>query len=377
MGHDFSRVRVHEGRRAERLTDQLGAEAFTVGRSVVLRRSLTDAQRNGSLAHELAHVVQLDGRDGLVLRQARAHGATVGVASTTDRREFVQSTIHFFESASDYFANVTAAPAVDRVLRQWQQMVAGQGQVVLTDLGADPALFQALRAAYQHALTTLIDASARLTNQPATALYERHRSLIPEWAFPTRRVVGITSPLPTEAQVDRRGRASVTVGRVHVVVAPDGRRRTRGAETTINFSGFSISSRSRDGRVVSIRGPAQPVARIQTVYGRGTGPAVPSAYGRGTTQEDVAAGTPTLGFHEGSHGRDYLRFLREHPYPQFTGAVGMSTHDFNDAVATYRREVGQYARDLTDASLHGTDCVGTTIDQDNADRGVQARIQCN
>jgi hypothetical protein len=61
------------------------------------------------------------------------------------------------------------------------------------------------------------------------------------------------------------------------------------------------------------------------VYGRGLRADVPSAYGRGTTPEDVGAGTTTLGFHEGSHARDYLRFLGEHPFPQFTGAVGMST----------------------------------------------------
>ena len=103
---------------------------------------------------------------------------------------------------------------------------------------------------------------------------------------------------------------------------------------------------------------------------------MPSAYGRGTTPEDVAAGTTTLGFHEGSHARDYLRFVREHPYPQFTGTVGMSVGDFNAATADYVREVGQYAADLTAASLHGTDCVGTTIDQDNAHRGVRARVQC-
>lgn len=54
----------------------------------------------------------------------------------------------------------------------------------------------------------------------------------------------------------------------------------------------------------------------------------------------------------------------------------MSVRDFNAATADYAREVGQYAADLTAASLHGTDCVGTTIDQDNAQRGVRARVQC-
>jgi hypothetical protein len=55
----------------------------------------------------------------------------------------------------------------------------------------------------------------------------------------------------------------------------------------------------------------------------------------------------------------------------------MSTHDFNAALADYRRQVSRYATDLTAASLHGTDCVGTTIDQGNAARGVRVRLECN
>ena len=137
-----------------------------------------------------------------------------------DRRDFVQSTIRFLESASDYYAEVTAAPPVQRVLRQWQQMVEAQGRMVISDLNASPALYQALRAAYRHALETLVETAARLTNRPATAIYEEHRVLIPDWAFPTQRVAGITADLPTEARVDARGRASVEVGQVSVVAAP-------------------------------------------------------------------------------------------------------------------------------------------------------------
>ena len=264
LGHDFSQVRVHDSERAARLSAGLGAEAFIVGRDIVLGRPLESADRMGLLAHELTHVVQLNGRDGLVLRQARPGAATTGVATTDDRRDFVQSTIHFLESASDYYAQVTAAPPVERVLRQWQQMVETQGRMVINDLNADPALYQALRAAYRQALTTLIDTASRLTNQPATALYDQHRSLIPEWAFPTQRVAGITADLPTEAQVDRRGRASLTVGRVNVIVRPDRRSNTHRAETTIRFSPSPIRDRTRGGRVTSFTGPGQSVATIQT-----------------------------------------------------------------------------------------------------------------
>jgi hypothetical protein len=245
---------VHGGERAARPNAGLGAEAFTVGRDIVLGGPLDLADRTGLLAHELAHVAQLDGRDGLVLRQGRPGAETTGVATTDDRRDFVQSTIRFLESASDYDAQMTARPPIERILRQWQQMVETQGHMVINDLNANPALYRSLRAAYRHAPTTLIETAARLTNRPVTALYEQHRSLIPEWAFPTQRVAGITADLPIEAQVDRRGRASLPVGQVNVIVLPDRRNDARRAETTIQFSPFRIGFRARGGSVTSFTG---------------------------------------------------------------------------------------------------------------------------
>jgi len=376
LGHDLSQVRVHDGERAARLAAGLGAEAFTVGRDVVLGGPLPAADRTGLLAHELAHVIQLDGSDGLVLRQARPGAAAPGVATADDRRDFVQSTIRFLESAREFYAQASAAPPVERVLRQWQQMVEAQGRMVIDDLGGDPAQYQALRAAYRHALTTLVETAARLTKRPAATLYEQHRALIPEWAFPTQRAPGITADLPTEATLDRQGRASVAVGRVSVIVLPDARRGTGRTETTINFAPFAIHFAARAGHVTSFTGPAAPVATIQTSYARGHRPDVPSAYGRGTTAEDVAGGTTTLGFHEGSHARDFFRHFREHPFPQFTGTVGMSTHAFQQAMTAYQRALQRYVNDMTAESLQGTDCAGTTIDQDNAQRGMHVRVQC-
>lgn len=378
LGHDVSRVRIHDGKRAAGLSARLGAEAFTVGRDVVLGRPLDSADRTGLLAHELAHVVQLDGRDGLVLRRPRPGATTAAVATAEDRREFVQAAIRFLESTSDYYAQVTAPPPVERVLRQWQQIVEAHGRTVIDDLGADPALYQALRAAYRHALAALVESAARLEHRPAAALYEQHRSIIPEWAFPVQRVPGTTAELPTEATIGARRRASVTVGDVQVIVLPDSFVRAGSTKTTFVFKRYRIDYRAdSNGRVTSYRGPARPVVTVRTVYGRGERPDVPSAYGRGTTPEDVAAGTTTLGFHEASHARDILRFLREHPYPQFTGTVGMSTHDFDTAMADYGREVAQYTDRLTADTLHRTDCVGTTIDQHGAEGGVGVRIQCS
>ena len=61
LGHDLSRVRLHEGGEAHRAARSLGAEAFTVGQDIFLAR---DAPRTDTLngrrllAHELIHTVQ-------------------------------------------------------------------------------------------------------------------------------------------------------------------------------------------------------------------------------------------------------------------------------------------------------------------------------
>ena len=77
------------------------------------------------------------------------------------------------ESASDSYAQVTAPPPVERVLHQWQQIVEAHGRMVIDDLGADRALYQALRDAYRHALAALIGSAARLGRRPAAVLYDQ------------------------------------------------------------------------------------------------------------------------------------------------------------------------------------------------------------
>lgn len=61
LGADFSRVRVHTGPDAERLSDQFNADAFTYGHSIYMgqgqyRPDLPDGKH--LLAHELAHAAQ-------------------------------------------------------------------------------------------------------------------------------------------------------------------------------------------------------------------------------------------------------------------------------------------------------------------------------
>lgn len=61
MGHDFSGVRVHTGREANDLNQQLSAKAFTTGQDIFFRDGAYDPHSSGGqelIAHELTHVVQ-------------------------------------------------------------------------------------------------------------------------------------------------------------------------------------------------------------------------------------------------------------------------------------------------------------------------------
>ncbi|UCH43011.1 MAG: DUF4157 domain-containing protein, partial [Dehalococcoidales bacterium] len=61
LGHDFNNVRIHNDAEADKLSRQLGAEAFTTGRDVFFKEGTYDPDSDhgqGLIAHELTHVVQ-------------------------------------------------------------------------------------------------------------------------------------------------------------------------------------------------------------------------------------------------------------------------------------------------------------------------------
>lgn len=70
--HDFSRVRVHTGQAAEQSAREVSAQAYTVGSNIVFAAGRFAPGTNEGrhlLAHELAHVVQQSGADGLNVGQ--------------------------------------------------------------------------------------------------------------------------------------------------------------------------------------------------------------------------------------------------------------------------------------------------------------------
>ena len=95
FGHDFSRVRVVTGPEAEAAAASVGARAFTAGNRIVFGAGQLDPHSSAGqdlLAHELAHVVQQEGRRPVLQRQAVDEDEeAVRAEVETDRRRFEEA----------------------------------------------------------------------------------------------------------------------------------------------------------------------------------------------------------------------------------------------------------------------------------------------
>ena len=78
FGHDFSRVRVHTGALAEQSAQDINASAYTMGHAIVFdagRFAPGTQEGQRLIAHELTHVVQQSGSDGIRFDQSNdKHG---------------------------------------------------------------------------------------------------------------------------------------------------------------------------------------------------------------------------------------------------------------------------------------------------------------
>lgn len=134
-------------------------------------------------------------------------------------------------------------------------------------------------------------------------------------------------------------RTSTTVGRLEIVIEPDGSGGTLkdGAVTkpVISHSGAMRSERNPDKtRVLRFINEKKFKVVIQTVYHQGT-PSMPSKYGRGKAPSDQATGDITLGFHESCHRADLLNFFTKVKQPEFAGRENTPATEFDQAFKDY------------------------------------------
>lgn len=124
MGHDFSDVHVHTDDRADQLSHQLGATAFTTGRDVFFRSGAYDpAGQSGRrlIAHELTHVVQ----------QRAVAPAVQGKMAVNDPNDR-------FEAEADHVADAVVASDIAPVQREAAPVE--DEEAALAQRQADPAL---------------------------------------------------------------------------------------------------------------------------------------------------------------------------------------------------------------------------------------------
>ena len=175
----------------------------------------------------------------------------------------------------------------------------------------------------------------------------------------------ISTPLKN---VDEKKTAKLKIGKVEVFVKHDIKTKDKTmknrAKTSFKIHEYKFPSYSyKKGKVTKISGPLPKIKMtIHTVYGPGVTAKSQSGYGKGTTKGDKKAGKTTLGYHEGSHGTDYLQYLKDNPTPQFEGKVGMTVKEYKNAMKAYNKQIKDYRNKMEGYSKKRTDCVGIEAD---------------
>lgn len=346
FGADFSGVRVHADRRAAESAAAVNAEAWTVGSHIAFadgtfRPHTTEGQH--LLAHELAHVVQQ--AEGLRRRVPR-RGVNPLVMDEYDEAKLWEAL------QQEYKRKVQLGELDDSDLSNW----------------AIVARLNGLKSREVDALIGKITQHGGKNPKLST-------SRIVEY-LEVRKT--ISTPLPSGATVARDPLGSggvesysLTLGTITVMVKADtfGSAQNETGPTTNFPTPFSWRANSQ-GIVTSLTrkvggadvafNPTSFEVTVETKYK--DSPDSPSAYGRGTTSLDQQFDATTLRVHEGSHGTDYIAYLRSHPFPVdlSKGVVGVLTHQQMTQVRNY---ITRFFREAGNISCEQTDQVGTTQDR--------------
>ncbi|WP_020472016.1 hypothetical protein [Zavarzinella formosa] len=134
----------------------------------------------------------------------------------------------------------------------------------------------------------------------------------------------------------------------------------QGGTVFFKTPGYSWEKKGALEIVSKLSGPVQIKGnvKIQTIYGPNAKATDTSGYGRGTTPEDEAAGTTSLGFHESCHRDDYVNFLKLKPLPAFGGKPGQTKQQYAQAVTAFGNAIQKYFTDMDQDSFRKTDEVG-------------------
>lgn len=172
----------------------------------------------------------------------------------------------------------------------------------------------------------------------------------------------ISTPLPDGVEPDDKSKiAKFPIGDFTVVVKPDRKAKkadkvkANQAKTNGHISVSFSPKYDKKKRVESVT--ISKKLTIQTIYGKNAHASDESAYGRGHIKADKDAGHGTLGFHEGSHGTDFMEYIKSHPFPEIVIETPVSKKKYEALKAEWRKEFKAYVEDMHKTSKAATDDV--------------------
>ncbi|OED39478.1 hypothetical protein AB833_15345 [Chromatiales bacterium (ex Bugula neritina AB1)] len=115
------------------------------------------------------------------------------------------------------------------------------------------------------------------------------------------------------------------------------------------------------GKITAFNGPFEWMGSyaIQVLYAPGVRANELSCYGRGTTDEDIANGNTTLGFHENCHQLDYLEYLETTRLPVLPELYpGMHVDEYQKEQQRFAHQYRVFHEGMEQFSEYRTDEVG-------------------
>ncbi len=419
FGYDLGHVRIHADAQGQASAGAVHAEAYTVGSDVAFaggKYAPQTTQGRRLLAHELTHVVQQRSSTPHVQRQPQTPQSGTGLdpddqkivdAAQREASHFkcdvgpvLWGIIHkHFPDAGRKLAGTgceialpglrTEFSPIDakdpKIKRSVPMLYAGKAFIETTDAARLKDRVADVQKQIEdiddwRVANFLIDendlSNPRVTGQlrsmsPSQLVDYKQKNKNSEVQRYTENLLTFTTPTQPGSAVDPlSNEMTMSINGVNVVIKPDDRQvaSVTGGDTsaTLILDPPTIPAFNWDaaGKVKDFPGYTPTVkVEILTRYGVGAAPENTSGYGRGTTSEDVHNKATALRFHEGSHGEDYIKFVRENKVPVFTGTNGIPKDDFQQAAKDFVDALAAWRANIDKTSKARTDCVGTTIDQ--------------
>lgn len=171
--------------------------------------------------------------------------------------------------------------------------------------------------------------------------------------------------MPGDAIVTAGGGFTMNLSNVSIIVLPDtsgGKGNDTSFKTNLPTTSYQYNASKDTGLItefftmqgktkVPLTIPSKLVVTIQTRFESLLNADLSSAYGRGTTAQDIKWGGKTLRFHEGSHGKGFIDYIKSHTFP----SLAIGTVKPSDL-----RSISSMLKEMNAQSCQFVDQVGTT-----------------